>query len=140
MNFFWENTNPVQSVKCTMWNCTKLVIWAESTHQNCSWRSQSFWMWFLWQRSQMWFLWKSFSQSGNLKTNITIFHDGHKDHKCDYCGRCFTKFNKVRNHINVVHEENKGFKCDSCGKSFTGSQLDRSAAFHNYILMISLDH
>ena len=46
-------------------------------------------------------------------------HEGHKDHKCESCGKSFSQEGDLKKHIHTVHERHKDYKCDSCGKSFT---------------------
>ena len=81
-----------------------------------------------------------------MKKHVYIVHEGHKDHKCDTCGKSFTSKSyfkqhsntcggapdhkceacgklfyeerQLKNHIKSAHE---GHKCDSCDKSFTHS-------------------
>ena len=40
---------------------------------------------------------------------------GHKDHKCEYCGRAFIKAPNLKRHISAVHKDHK---CEYCGKTF----------------------
>ena len=58
---------------------------------------------------------KSFSQLG--KKHIHIVHEGHKDFKCESCGRSFSLLHHLKRHI-LAHENRKDFKCISCDKSF----------------------
>ena len=61
---------------------------------------------------------------GDLKRHVHKIHNGHKDYKCESCGRSFSQANYLKMHIHTVHEGDKVHKCDSCGKSFSqGSSL-----------------
>ena len=46
----------------------------------------------------------SFSQIGTLKNHIYIVHEGHKDHRCEYCGKAFSQTGNLKKHIRSVHE------------------------------------
>ena len=48
-----------------------------------------------------------------------IIHEGHKDHKCESCGKSFTRAQHLKKHIHTVHEGRKDYKCDSCNKLFS---------------------
>ena len=65
-------------------------------------------------------LWKV-SQTGDLKRHINTVHNGQKDHKCDSCGKLFSKPCNLKIHISTVHNCQKDHKCDSCGKLFSPS-------------------
>ena len=47
-----------------------------------------------------------------------LIHEGHKDHKCDYCSKSFAKLRALERHLHTVHDGYKDHKCESCGKSF----------------------
>ena len=53
------------------------------------------------------------------KIHIHIVHEGHKDHKCEFCGKSFTQSGYLRIHIRTIHEGKKDHKCESCSKSFS---------------------
>ena len=93
-----------------MWKSFQNKIHLEETHPYHSWRPQ---------RSQMWILWKSFSAARDLKKHIYTIHGGHKDHKCESCGKCFSEAGTLKKHINSLHNGQKDHKCNSCGKSFS---------------------
>ena len=50
---------------------------------------------------------------------IKTLLEGHKDSKCDSCGKSFTQASYLRLYIKTLHEGHKDSKCYSCGKSFT---------------------
>ena len=54
-----------------------------------------------------------------LYKHIKTFHEGHKDHNCESCGKSFSKAGTLKDHIQTVHEGHKDHKCESCGKSFS---------------------
>ena len=51
--------------------------------------------------------------------------EGHKDYKCDTCGKSYSQAQNLRNHIRIVHdhERHKDYKCDSCGKLYSYNGL-----------------
>ena len=51
--------------------------------------------------------------------NTSTQYIGHKDHKCDSCGKSFSQQGHLKRHIHTVHEGRKDLKCESCDKSFT---------------------
>ena len=57
-----------------------------------------------------WILWS---------TKTTYDHDGHKDYKCESCGKSFSQAIYLKKHIHTVHEGHKDYNCESCGKSFS---------------------
>ena len=61
---------------------------------------------------------KTFQDHGSLSSHIKVIHEGHKDYKCESCGKSFTS-KYLKTHIHVIHESHKDFKCESCGKSFS---------------------
>ena len=54
-----------------------------------------------------------------LKKHIHTVHEGHKDHKCESCGKSFSSRQMLKKHIHAIHEGHKDYKCESCGKSFS---------------------
>ena len=62
---------------------------------------------------------KSFAEAGSLRKHIHRIHEGHKDHKCESCGKSFSQAGNLKIHIHTVHEGHKDYKCESCGKSFS---------------------
>ena len=42
-----------------------------------------------------------------------------KNHKCESCGKEFSRAGHMKKHINLVHHGQKDKKCDTCGKSFS---------------------
>ena len=65
---------------------------------------------------------KLFSKNRRLKKHIQKVHESHKDYKCESCSKSFTAGGSLRNHIHAVHEGHKDYNCKSCGKSFSQSQ------------------
>ena len=45
-----------------------------------------------------------FSQAQHLKKHIHTIHEGHKDYKCDSCGKLFSRDASLKRHIQTVHE------------------------------------
>ena len=69
---------------------------------------------------------KPFTHKQGLKKHIHTIHEGQKDYKCEHCGKLFTRALGLKEHIHVIHEGRKDYKCESCGKSFgTKNILDR---------------
>ena len=64
-------------------------------------------------------MWKSLFSIRNLKIHINSVHNGQKDHKCDSCGKVFSKSAILKQHTNAVHNGQKDHKCDLCGKAFS---------------------
>ena len=62
---------------------------------------------------------KSFSQAENLKRHIQTVHEDHKDYRCESCDKSFSQAEHLKKHIHTVHEGNKDYKCISCGKLFS---------------------
>ena len=42
-----------------------------------------------------------------------------KVHKCQPCGKSFTRLGSLMKHIHTIHESHKDNKCKFCGKSFS---------------------
>ena len=57
----------------------------------------------------------------NLTIFYTVFTVGHKDFKCDSCGKSFTQAGNLKQHVKTIHKGRKDFKCETCGKSFNTS-------------------
>ena len=58
-------------------------------------------------------------------TNPVVNHEGHKDHKCESCGKMFTQARDLKSHIHMIHNNESSqtnYDCDICGKSFTLKQ------------------
>ena len=62
---------------------------------------------------------KSYTASESLKNHIKTIHEGHRNHKCDTCGKYFTELGSLMMHIKTIHEGQRNFKCDHCGKFTT---------------------
>ena len=79
-----------------------------------------------------------------LYKHIKTFHEGHKDHNCESCGKSFpgarsleihlqkfhenhklnqkhdsTQIETLKEHPQTVHENSKDYKSESCNKSFS---------------------
>ena len=52
------------------------------------------------------------------KSKINHFEHGagHKDHKCESCGKSFPQANALKKHIHTIHEGQKDCKCESWRK------------------------
>ena len=59
---------------------------------------------------------KNFITEKALEKHFHIIHEGHKDYKCNVCGKEFARSTDVRQHNNKFHL--KKFLCKTCGKSF----------------------
>ena len=72
---------------------------------------------------------KSFFQMGDLIKQEYLnsddplkLHDGgYRGHKCEFCGKSFSKDYVLKKHIHTIHEDHKDYKCESCCKSFSQS-------------------
>ena len=62
---------------------------------------------------------KSFSRVGTLNIHIKSTHKGIKNHKCKSCGKPFFKAGTLKQHIHIVHKGHRDYKCESCMKSFS---------------------
>ena len=60
---------------------------------------------------------KSFSEAKSLKKHIHTIHEGHRYKKCESCGKSFYDAGYLKKHIHTFHEGNKDHKCVSCGRS-----------------------
>ena len=64
-----------------------------------------------------------------MKIHIHAVHEGHKDYKCESCGKSFTGAQSLKEHINTVHEGLKKYKCISNGKYLS---FKYGNDFHNH--------
>ena len=62
---------------------------------------------------------KLFTKAGSLKTLINIVHEEHKGYKCTACGHSFFQQVALKKHIGMFHDGHKNYKNDSCGESFS---------------------
>ena len=46
-----------------------------------------------------------FSEGGTLKKHILTVHEGHKEYKCNFCGKFFTHVHVFKTHIRTVHNK-----------------------------------
>ena len=53
-----------------------------------------------------------------IKKHIHVFHEGNKDHRCNFCDKSFTSFMSFSGHMSAFHEGNEAKMCELCGKSF----------------------
>ena len=78
----------------------------------------------------------SFSQTEDLKKHIHTVHEGHKNHKCETCGKSFSALSSLKNHIRVIHEGLKNYKCNTCGKFLAFKNLNdflgHKKSIHNW--------
>ena len=59
------------------------------------------------------------ASSGNATNEEVENHQ--EDHKCESCGKAFSRSDHLKRHIKTIHEGHRNYKCNSCGKSFTQS-------------------
>ena len=62
---------------------------------------------------------KSNSSDQSIGDEIDSVHEGEKEHKCESCGKLFSRAEHLKRHINAVHEGNQDHKCEFCLKSFS---------------------
>ena len=62
---------------------------------------------------------KSLSSAGYLKEHIHAIHEGRKDHKCDICDEVFSMIRSMKQHKKIIHEGCKDYKCPICGQTFS---------------------
>ena len=55
----------------------------------------------------MWILLQIIFPTLDLKRHIKRIHEGHKDYKCDSCGKSFSVADDLKTHMNI-HIINKG--------------------------------
>ena len=51
----------------------------------------------------------------NEEQEIKCGNEGHKDYKCDSCGKLFTQSGNTKRHIKTLHEGQINYKCEYCG-------------------------
>ena len=79
---------------------------------------------------------KFFSKAAVLQRHINTVHEGHKDYECETCGKSFYHQSELTLHHQNVHEGRRDHKCESCLKSFSqASDLKRHIRTENYSLM-----
>ena len=66
-----------------------------------------------------------FTAKKSLNLHKKTVQEGHKDYKCDTCGKSYSQAQNLRNHIRIGHdhERHKDYKCDSCGKLYSYNGL-----------------
>ena len=66
--------------------------------------------------------------------NIDHTVQGHKNNKCNSCGKNFSTSGYLKRHKYTVHEGHKDYKCETCGKFFTELQ-----ALENISILVMMD-
>ena len=61
---------------------------------------------------------KSIANANNFKEHDNVIHVGHKNQKCNFCGKLFSQEGSLQMHIHLIHEDDKDCNCKFCGKSF----------------------
>ena len=75
-----------------------------------------------------------FGRAADLKKHIRYVHEGVKNHKCEKCGKAFTKPGELKIHISSVHEGVKNHKCNICGKTFSqAGNLNKHSCVHEKV-------
>ncbi len=59
------------------------------------------------------------SQAGTLKQHSQTVHGGHKEYKCESCGKSCSQAGDLKRHLHNIHEGHKDYECEFCGKSFS---------------------
>ena len=54
-----------------------------------------------------------------MRKHIRTIHEDHRDYKCEFCTKSFSRADHLMKHIHSFHKGNKDHKCESCGKSFS---------------------
>ena len=76
------------------------------------------------------FKFETFSSNGNKNQHIRFVHNHvlsepvknkQNNHKCNSCGKCFTKSANLNNHSKKIHKGQRNYKFNCCEKSFTQS-------------------
>ena len=66
----------------------------------------------------MQYLSKKFIIQSLVTKHVKNVHEKKRYHKCELCGKAFTKAGHLKTHINSVHNGQKYYKCNSCENSF----------------------
>ena len=61
-----------------------------------------------------------------LNAHSKIIHEKIKNHKCETCGKEFSRAIGLKDHVNSIHDGISIYKCELCKKSFQNhSNLNR---------------
>ncbi|XP_004630579.1 zinc finger protein with KRAB and SCAN domains 1 isoform X2 [Octodon degus] len=72
---------------------------------------------------------RSFSLSSNFNNTPEEVPTGAKSHRCDECGKCFTRSSSLIRH-KIIHTGEKPYECSECGKAFS---LNSNLVLHQRI-------
>ncbi|XP_033621134.1 zinc finger protein with KRAB and SCAN domains 1 [Fukomys damarensis] len=72
---------------------------------------------------------RSFSLSSNFINTPEEVPTGAKSHRCDECGKCFTRSSSLIRH-KIIHTGEKPYECNECGKAFS---LNSNLVLHQRI-------
>ena len=74
---------------------------------------------------------KCFTRKGNLTRHIKSVHTKESQYECEVCEKVFTQRGTLLTHIKIVHDKIRSFVCTQCDKTFTyKSDLTKHMRIH----------